>query len=255
MKISSIKKLIDYTNKNRSTLKMINILLYMSMKYVPMRFTIDTKNMLIETGGVKFHMDTIEPWILHETFGQYIHDIIKTTPGKVIIDAGACFGDSALYFASKGLKVYAIEPNPNNFKAMMRNIDLNPELKKNIVPVMAALGESNGTLELGAPVKGISGGAMLGDDKYKEYVFRAKSYTLKGFMNRHGLKYADYLKMDCKGAEYYLTTEELRRIRSQIKIEYQSPVSEDKLPRLEQHMKEAGFKYKEISNHSIYCWR
>jgi len=49
-----------------------------------------------------------------------------------IIDVGAHAGFFSLYAAAfnSNVKIYALEPEPNNFLALNQNIKLNPEFKK-----------------------------------------------------------------------------------------------------------------------------
>jgi len=48
-------------------------------------------------------------------------------------------GDTALYYARRGAFVVTVEPLPSNYEVMLRNLELNPELKLKIVPVNAAV--------------------------------------------------------------------------------------------------------------------
>ena len=60
---------------------------------------------------------------------------------KVVVDVGAECGDTALYYANLGAKVFAFEPLKENFDKMIQNLSLNPEISKRITPINAALGE------------------------------------------------------------------------------------------------------------------
>ena len=69
---------------------------------------------------------------------------------RVIIDVGANSGDTALYFASKGAKVYAFEPVKEYFDMALKNLDLNPELSKNIKIFNYGVSYKKGKLNIGA---------------------------------------------------------------------------------------------------------
>jgi hypothetical protein len=60
---------------------------------------------------------------------------IKVQKGDYVIDAGGCWGDTALSFAHEvGAcgRVYSFEFVPENLEIIRRNLELNPDLKKRI---------------------------------------------------------------------------------------------------------------------------
>lgn len=71
---------------------------------------------------------------------KYIKD------GDVFADVGSNIGSWALFAASCGAEVYAIEPAPSTFNLLKRNIVLNPEIKEKILAVNSAVGETKGEL-------------------------------------------------------------------------------------------------------------
>ena len=61
---------------------------------------------------------------------------------KTIIDIGACTGDTSIYFALKGAKkIIAVEPFPNNFEILKKNIQEN-KFDELIIPILGACGYS-----------------------------------------------------------------------------------------------------------------
>ncbi len=111
-------------------------------------FSSDGKKIIETYNGVKFYIDSIYPGnSIIEIFVRNIHQInpYDDFDNKVVIDVGAECGDTPLYFASLGAKVYAFEPIPEHYDAMVRNISLNPTLSEKIVPINAAMGK-DGTL-------------------------------------------------------------------------------------------------------------
>ena len=46
------------------------------------------------------------------------------------------------------LFVVAVEPLPNNYETMMKNLSLNPDLKPGIVPINAAVAGKDGFMEV-----------------------------------------------------------------------------------------------------------
>jgi len=58
-------------------------------------------------------------WVIIEVFdfGEYRHLDVKN---KVVVDVGAAYGDSTIYFLLRGAKkVIAIKPHPEAFKEMI----------------------------------------------------------------------------------------------------------------------------------------
>ena len=83
--------------------------------------------LVVVDGGIRFHLELIDPWTLVETFCLKIHDF-DTFIGKTVIDVGSEFGDSALFFANRGATVLALEPVPANYSALLKNLARSPEL-------------------------------------------------------------------------------------------------------------------------------
>jgi FkbM family methyltransferase len=100
----------------------------------------DLTNRLWFNGNVRFkHMRGTIFQVFND--GDYEQLNVK---GRVVIDAGAYIGDSAIYFALKGArKVIAIEPHPGAFAEMLDNIKLN-NMENVIIPINAGLASKPG---------------------------------------------------------------------------------------------------------------
>ena len=95
--------------------------------------SIDNKRIITTQNGISFFIEYIHPGnTILETFIQKIHliDSDINWEQKTVVDIGAECGDTPLYYASKGAKVFAFEPILPNFNSMLRNISLNPTLSK-----------------------------------------------------------------------------------------------------------------------------
>ena len=69
--------------------------------------------------------------------------LIEGQKDPIIIDIGGEVGDSALYFAIKGAKeVIVIEPFPNNYEYLIKNINSN-NFQDKIKPINAMIGGEN----------------------------------------------------------------------------------------------------------------
>lgn len=106
-------------------------------------FTI-SDNVLETYSGIRFHLESIDPYVLTETFILKIHYCFPIAD-KTILDISAAFGDTSLHFASEGAKVIAVEPV--NFNHLVSNIELNPNLSNKIIPLKVAAGKT-GILEV-----------------------------------------------------------------------------------------------------------
>lgn len=184
----------------------------------------------IEQGKVKikyisnylsFNCGNIGPCALGEVFGaeiykEAIEDFDLTN--RTVVDIGASFGDTAIYFALKGAKkVYAFEPLPSAYKLAEENIRLN-NLQDKCEIINAGVGWGKG--------------AYSEDPKF-EYIFyrdlpeykgnkEIPIISLKDIVDKFEINEA-ILKVDCEGREYDIilnSPDELLRRFDHIVMEY-----------------------------------
>ena len=92
------------------------------------------KNNVITTPqGIKFDIKSFDELIFAETFLHDIHFSDFNIRNKIVIQAGGFTGDTALYYAYRGAKVYSFEPNPESYNIALLNLKLNPQLSKRII--------------------------------------------------------------------------------------------------------------------------
>lgn len=129
--------------------------------------------------------------------------------GTVFYDLGACEGRFAVYAALKGLKVYAFEPDPNNFNYLDKNKNLNNLYDTQLQTFNLALGESDriGTLKIGQPWPGghqkvIENPHVRADlnFNFKETV-EVEVVALDKFIKKEQLCLPQCLKIDIDGSE------------------------------------------------------
>lgn len=201
---------------------------------------------IIETStGVKFYMDSIHVGnTIIETFVKTIHMINSnySWANKTVIDVGAECGDTPLYFASKGAKVYAFEPVKTHYDAMIRNIELNPDLAKRITPINAAIGKDGILKFIESEKFGGGGGASFLYDNQdgKGKTTEVLGYSLENALRKFNISNVDLLKMDCKGCEFFLN-EVLKNV-NMVKIEYSTHSNEHKMENLLKILENANFK-------------
>jgi FkbM family methyltransferase len=191
--------------------------------------------------GVRFYLDALEPAILAETFYLKIHEFGNLQSMK-ILDVGAAFGDTPLYFSKRGAeRVYAVEPV--NYDAMLRNLELNPELSKRIYPIRRAMGK-NEMLRFKYTPGTVDGGASAFGDRLTRTgeTVDVASRTLSSILDELNVDKVDIAKIDCKGCELTLTKDDLSRVKKYVKIEY-TLANARELKSLIQTVKDAGLEY------------
>jgi FkbM family methyltransferase len=129
-------------------------------------------------------------------FEQYAYKNVKPSSGDVIIDAGACFGDTALWF-SKYIgngRVYAFEPMEENFKILKENIKVN-SLEKIVIPVQKGVGETESKLKISG--YGVASSVEFGGSNVKTIDIT----SIDKFVSDNKIDHVDFIKMDIEGAE------------------------------------------------------
>jgi FkbM family methyltransferase len=120
---------------------------------------------------------------------------------RVIIDAGANIGLSAVFYANRftNARIIAIEPEPSNYEMLKRNTAPYP----NITPVHAALWKEDGALRL-FDTGGGNTAFQVGETNQLSATEErgvVQAITLEKLMEQFGIAHIDYLKMDVEGAE------------------------------------------------------
>jgi FkbM family methyltransferase len=123
---------------------------------------------------------------------------------KVVIDIGAGIGDSSIYFASMGAKVYAFEPLVDSWNLARMNIELN-HLKDRVYIYNKAVSGAAGLLSLktikGEPRLTTTSLLQVAEGLYVDAGV-AESITLDQIIRQHDLGVIDLLKLDCEGCEF-----------------------------------------------------
>ena len=125
------------------------------------------------------------------------------TPPRVIVDAGAHAGFTAIYFANRfpEARIFAIEPEAKNFELLSKNIAPYP----NIVAMHAALWDREEELRVVDRGTGTWGFMTVGDAtpvrNSAAVCGRVHATTVSAIMREYGLESIDILKIDIEGAE------------------------------------------------------
>lgn len=136
--------------------------------------------------------------ICREAAGKY--DKLDLEPNDVAIDIGAHVGVVSIYLAKRypGIRVYAFEPQPENYQRLCRNI-----LANNVTGVVAikkAVTSDGRVVELASNLSVNSGGASMLAGQGKNVI--AQSTTLARIWTDYSLDQVKLLKIDAEGAEY-----------------------------------------------------
>jgi FkbM family methyltransferase len=191
---------------------------------------------------VRFYLDLLDAWTLTETYFLGIHRFAPLA-GRTVLDVGAEFGDSALYFASEGATVTAVEPASLNYAALERHLALNGEIGNRVHPVHAAVGPT-GRLRLYTTSGVVQGGASAfpspGARVDSRAVEEVDSFSVADLLDHVGWAGVDILKMDGKGCEYLLGPRDLERVREAVAVEY-GDATPDRLRGLLDQLRMTGF--------------
>ncbi len=118
---------------------------------------------------------------------------IEIREGDVVIDGGACWGDTALYFADRGGKVYAFEFLPDNLALLRENVALNPSLAPRIEVVDRAVWNVSGER---VPYASNGPATALGSGDAA-----AETLSIDDLVRERALPRVDFIKLDVEGAE------------------------------------------------------
>lgn len=164
---------------------------------------------------------------LYECFMRKVYETRQDLTDRVVVDIGAGIGDSSIYYASQGARVYAFEPTSESFELALRNIKIN-QMEDQITIFKSAISSHDGgaTLFFNPAYPGYNTLLPLGG---RTELYQARSNidtcTLTSFLSRYHIEQIDLLKIDCEGCEFEVITpanaEALTRTK-EIILEYHS---------------------------------
>jgi len=119
---------------------------------------------------------------------------------KVIVDLGAHFGDTALYYHAvyPDAQIIAVEPSPENYARLVRHTKHIP----NITTVQAAVGVTDGMMQLHLSNSSLGHSVVQRTSEDKQVAVR--QISLPTLYDEHNITKADLLKFDIEGAEFEL---------------------------------------------------
>lgn len=123
---------------------------------------------------------------------------IQASTGDYVIDAGACYGDTALGFAAAtgtNGRVFAFDIMPLHMQVSQTNLASDPALAPRIELVEAALADRD---DVPLYIHGRGPGARVSATPSQEQV---RVSTIDKYVAEHGIPRIDFIKMDIEGAE------------------------------------------------------
>lgn len=209
--------------------------------------SLNNRKIITTSNGINFFIDSIHPGnTIYETFIRKIHLLNSKInwENKTVVDVGAECGDTPLYFASMGAKVFAFEALKKHYDFMLENLKLNSKLTEKIIPINAAIGK-DGPLKFFVNNQndkfGTGGASFVYNNQNKDFKYEnVTGFRLSTAREKFQIGHIDLLKMDCKGCEFFLSDEDLKDI-DRIKIEYCTHGQTNKLENLLKLLKQNGF--------------
>lgn len=175
------------------------------------RFAIVDRDVLVD-GSWRVHRVRLEPeGIVAQVAPNFLVDIIDSDeyildrqgarvavePGDVVLDGGACWGETALLFSHRvgpTGAVHAFELNPSNLAVLRDNLSRNPSLAPRITVVERALAARSGeTLRFADQ--------GLASHRHGKGTIVAETVTVDDHVRATGLDRVDVLKLDIEGGE------------------------------------------------------
>lgn len=135
---------------------------------------------------------------------EYARDgvIIKARPNDVVLDCGACWGETSLYFAHEvGAhgRVYSFEFIPENIKIFEHNLKHNPMLEEIIHLIPHPVWDrSDEALYYSDHGPGSSVNDVVGMQSAEQ---KCLTLSIDDFVMRYDVPRVDFIKMDIEGAE------------------------------------------------------
>lgn len=180
----------------------------------------------------------------------------KAEESDVVIDAGACWDETSLYFAhevGKNGRVFAFEFIPSNLDVLRLNIEANQNLANRITIIDQPLWDQEGQIlyyvDWGP-------GSRVSFEKLREDFAdtQCATTTIDQVMNRFNVPHVDLIKMDIEGAELKaLKGAENTILRFRPKLAISLYHSIDDFNTIPRYLASLGLTYKYyLDHHTIY---
>lgn len=122
---------------------------------------------------------------------------VQPEPGDIVIDAGACWGDTAMHFAhtaGRSGQVHCFEFVPSNIEIFSKHLGVNTGVKESIFLAPYALSDES---HLKMKFNDYGPASCLSATGKQT----ARTITIDDYVRAEGLRRVDFVKMDVEGAE------------------------------------------------------
>lgn len=187
----------------------------------------------------------------YEYHGKSAH--IKAKENDIVLDCGACWGETSLYFAhevGENGKVYAFEFVPDNVKIFHQNIDHNPHLKNRIQLIPHPVWNvSNDILTFSD-----SGPGSNVSNIKKNHTKTCKTISIDDFVARQNIKRIDFIKMDIEGSEMNALKGAINTIKTfRPKLAISVYHKEEDLITIPRFISDLNYEFY-LEHHTIHLW-
>lgn len=158
---------------------------------------------IIEVEGLKFNVrDAFDEETIKET-EIFLDRYRAPKDARIVIDIGAHLGGTAIACASRGAKVYAFEPEGENYELLLKNVSLN-KMDDKIECFKLAVGSHQKNTRLYKSKK--NGGNHSIHQKVSEDFEWVNVISLEQIFRENKILHCDFLKIDCEGSEFEIIT-------------------------------------------------
>lgn len=182
----------------------------------------------------KYGFDTVFEVFAFDPYRDFLRT--ASPEGKQVVDIGAAFGDTAIYFLLNGARsVAAYEAFPGYYSLASQNV-IDNDFSTTCEIILSAVGGETGSLVIDPGLEDMFGANMKQTNVGQE----VPVVTLLDVVKRHRIE-DGFLKLDTEGFEYDIllkTPKEIVRKFSDMLIEYHYGYE-----RLESYLKECGYSY------------
>lgn len=194
---------------------------------------------------------------LQKQYELHRKDVLcKAEPGDVVIDAGACWGETSLYFAFEvgaSGRVISYEFIPSNIAVLEKNIAANPTLAERITvvpnPVWSTSGQILYYVDWG-PGSRVSFEKLRADFDDTQ----CRTISIDDTVKQLSLPRVDFIKMDIEGAELHaLKGAEQTLLRFHPKVAISLYHSLEDFKTVPRYLDSLGLQYRfYLDHHTIY---
>ena len=129
---------------------------------------------------------------------------LRLQPGDMFVDVGAHIGLFSVLAArlvgSRG-QVLAFEPDPDNFRYLQKNVEINAPHPTAVVLVSAAVGRESGTAEMWTDSRDSGSSSLIERSDLVKLPAAVEVLSLDSWAGQHGWPAVRVIKLDCEGSE------------------------------------------------------